>query len=208
MPAGNHQSVAAFARLAIGLKQIRRQGWVDRGVTDPESVADHSWSVALLAWLLAAERPDLDRERVLLLGIVHDLPEAVAGDATPFDRHRDESGQIDPALFLEAPGYPADERNLKHQREKEALEQMLAGVPAGLAADIRSAWSEYEANSTPEARFVKQVDKLETAMQAFAYRHDDPRLVVDSFLRGAELDIEDERLLLVLKDLDRDADPG
>ena len=73
--------IMRFWALAQQLKHIRRQGWLDRGVNDAESSADHSWGVALLAWLLACDRPDLNRDRVLLLGLVHDLPEAVAGDA-------------------------------------------------------------------------------------------------------------------------------
>ena len=83
-----------FWSLALQLKRLRRTGWIDRGVSDPESSADHSWGVALLAWLLARDYPDLDRERVLLLGLIHDLPEAVAGDATPFDHLRDATGVI------------------------------------------------------------------------------------------------------------------
>jgi len=203
MPAGNHQSVAAFARLAIGLKQIRRQGWVDRGVTDPESVADHSWSVALLAWLLAAERPDLDRGRVLLLGIVHDLPEAVAGDATPFDRHRDESGAINSEHFGDLPAYSAEDREAKRRREIEALEQMLACLPAEMAGTVRSAWLEYDAAETAEAQFVKQIDKLETTIQALAYHEIDPDIVIESFLRGAERDIVDPVVSAVLTETRR-----
>jgi putative hydrolases of HD superfamily len=97
-----------FWSLAIRLKKLRRQGWIDRGVNDPESTADHSWAVALLAWLLVHDRPELDRDRVLLLGLVHDLPEAVAGDATPFDADRDEYGAIPAERFHALPSYSDD----------------------------------------------------------------------------------------------------
>lgn len=198
MPETDSRSVAAFAQLAMRLKQVRRQGWLDREVADPESVADHSWSVALLAWLLAAESPDLDRERVLLLGLLHDLPEALAGDATPFDQHRDASGSIDAERFRETPAYTAAEREGKRQREMEALEHMLGCLPENLAGTVRSAWLEYDAAESAEAIFVKKVDKLETAIQALAYQAQDPKIVIESFLRGAERDIDDPVIIAVL----------
>src|SRR5260221_8313896 len=73
-----------LAEMAARLKDVRRQGWVDRGVPDAESVADHSYGVALLAWAVARAR-GLDGERALLIAIVHDLAEAEVGDETPFD---------------------------------------------------------------------------------------------------------------------------
>ncbi len=91
--------------LAMKLKSVHRQGWIDRGVPNPESSADHSWSLALFAWLIACTREDLDANRVLLLALVHDLPEALAGDATPFDHHRDANGRISEDLFHSAPIY-------------------------------------------------------------------------------------------------------
>src|SRR4051794_15354555 len=72
---------------AIGrLKEIPRTGWLDRGILaeETESVADHSYGVALLAWLLAPDA--LDRGRVVELALIHDLAEAVVGDVTPYDR--------------------------------------------------------------------------------------------------------------------------
>ena len=183
-----------FWSLAQQLKQLRRQGWLDRGVDEPESAADHSWGVAFLGWLLARDRPELDRERVLLLGLVHDLPEAIAGDPTPFDHLRNRRGAIDPSHFSESPIYSATARDRKTAAERAALTQLLDGVEPALAADIRSAWEEYEASATPEARFVRQIDKLETLLQAETYRRIQPDIVIDSFRRGATRDVTDDYL--------------
>lgn len=196
-----------FLSLAGELKRVRRQGWIDRGVDLPESVADHSWSVALLAWSLAAGRNDLERERVLLLGLVHDLPEALAGDTTPFDNLRDASGHIPTAQFDLPPVYTEDLDRQKQAAESAALEEMLTGLPASLAEDIRSAWWEYEEARTPEARFVKQVDKLETLLQAERYRMEQPELVLESFRHGARRDITDWQLReLLTRALDERSD--
>lgn len=198
MSASDRAGIVRFLRLAARLKEVRRQGWVDRGVPHPESGAEHSWAMALMAWLLALERDDLDAERVLLIALVHDLPEALAGDATPFDRHRDETGRIAETLFHDAPVYDERETRAKHARERAALDEMTTGLPQALRAQINAAWEEYNAGQSAEARFVRQVDKLETLLQAELYRERHPEIVIDSFRAGAGRDVTDPELRAIL----------
>lgn len=188
-----------FWTLTLRLKRLRRTGWVDRGVDDPESGAAHSWGVALLAWMLARDQPELDRDRVLLLGVVHDLPEAVAGDPTPFDDVRDASGVIPADHFATAPGYSDAARAAKQQAEAAALDEMLRDLPSDLAGELRAAWLEYEQGETAEARFVRQIDKLETLLQAEDYRDLQPELVIDSFRLGARRDVSEPALAALLE---------
>ena len=192
-------AVLRFWSLALRLKRLHRTGWLDRGVSDPESSSDHSWGVALLGWLLARDHPELDRERVLLLGLVHDLPEAVAGDVTPFDDVRDATGVIAANHFSTAPCYTDAARAAKRQAELASLNDMLRDLPDGLATDIRHAWHEYEQGQTPEARFVRQIDKLETLLQAEDYLDRQPELVIDSFRLGARRDISEPALADLLE---------
>ena len=67
----------------MGLKDVLRQGWVNAGVEQAESVAAHSWGMAVLALKLCPQH--LDLTRVLTMCLVHDLPEVVVGDLTPSD---------------------------------------------------------------------------------------------------------------------------
>ena len=140
-------SLLELFHLAGRLKTTPRAGWGLRGVAHPESVADHSWRLALLALVLAprADGP-LDRERCVAMALVHDLAESLVGDITPYD------------------GVPPEE---KRRREEEAMRRLdaLAG-----GAGLMELWEEYDAAATPEARFVKELDKLETALQAAEYR--------------------------------------
>ena len=77
--------LARFLHRIGRLKTLPRTGWLHCGVppAEAESVADHALRTTLLAWLAAAAAPDLDRDRVLKLALVHDLAEALAGDPTP-----------------------------------------------------------------------------------------------------------------------------
>lgn len=104
-----------------------------------EDDAQHSWSVALLAAALAPQIDEsLDVGKICQFGLVHDLVEVVAGDVSNFAS--------------------ASEKASKDEREaaaKQALEDKLKALP-WITATIH----EYEAQATPEARFVKSVDKI------------------------------------------------
>ncbi len=83
---------------ALGLKDVTRAGWILAGVQNPESVASHSWGMALLATQLCPQ--ELNLQRVLELCILHDIAEVHVGDITPHDnvtaeeKHRLESEAI------------------------------------------------------------------------------------------------------------------
>ena len=67
----------------LGLKDVARTGWVRNDVNNPESVAAHSWGMAILALKLTPK--ELDLSKVLSLCLVHDIPEVRVGDLTPHD---------------------------------------------------------------------------------------------------------------------------
>ena len=149
--AGGAARAVDFLEMARGLKTTPRTGWVHRGVRGPESVADHSWRVALMALVGAEGTSGLDTARAVQIALVHDLAEAIVGDIAPGD------------------GVPAEE---KHRREAAAMEQ-LRGVLGGCAGErVRALWDEYEAGASQEARFVKDMDKLEMILQAREYEEE------------------------------------
>ena len=131
------------------LKQIYRQGWLRRGIAAErcESVAEHSFAVALLSLLIVdAHLPALDRDKIVRMALVHDLGEVYAGDLTPHD------------------GVSVED---KHQREAQSICQISDKLPHG--ADYVTLWREYEEQVTREARLVRQVDRLEMGLQALVY---------------------------------------
>lgn len=145
---GISPALAVYLR-AARLKRLFRQGWLKRGVPEPscESVAEHSFGLALLVLLLAQGKPGIDGERAALMALCHELGEAFAGDITPVD------------------GISKEE---KAALESESLDRVLEGYPE--AEYFRGLWEEYEAAASPEARFVKELDRLEMGIQAALYR--------------------------------------
>lgn len=179
---GNRQ-VSAFVAAYFEfnhLKQLYRQGWLQHNVPASrcESVADHSFCVALLALLLVeACAPELDRYKVLGMALLHDLGEIYAGDLTPLD-------QV--------------EVSEKQRLERQSVEQVLSKLP-GSSTHLRL-WEEYEAAASPEARFVREIDRLEMGLQAAVYQQQnlvDPK----DFFASAEKGLCDSRLLNLLTEL-------
>ena len=195
--------IVRFIQLASRLKRTVRTGWIDRGIPpqQAESVADHSFRVALLAWLVAAENHELNRDRVLLLALIHDLAEALTGDQTPYELDPNGGDQI---AFLNKRHLPNAERAAaKRAAEAAAITEMSRDLPETMRADIAELWRELEERQTPEARFVKQVDKLETYLQSLEYAADYPALPVESF--AAEVsEVVDIPSLVNLRDAMRD----
>jgi putative hydrolase of HD superfamily len=129
------------------LKSEKRRGWLMKlRLAHPESVADHSYRTALMALVMSDSR-GLDTAKAVRLALLHDLPEALVGDAMPEER----SGASKAAV------------------ETKAMEEMLKGLPPKLRLLYRDAWLEFLGAKTEEARLVRQLDKLEMAMQAWEY---------------------------------------
>ncbi|MCS6940387.1 MAG: HD domain-containing protein, partial [Roseiflexus sp.] len=129
----NDQTAACYAQLAeriISLKLLPRTGWLQRGVTAAESVADHSFGIAALALVFTAADDSFDRERVLALALVHDFAEALLGDL-PLSARR---------LIGEA---------AKRDAERRAMAELCAALPGG--DRLMLLWEEYAAGETREA---------------------------------------------------------
>jgi len=145
----------------LRLKDVKRQGWVNAGVASPESVAAHSWGMAVLALKLCPG--NLNLEHVLKLCLVHDLPEVIVGDLTP-----------------------QDDLSTKSADERAAMEV--------LAPEWVALFDEYENQSSPEAIFVKSLDKLDMALQAKVYMAKSD-LDLSEFIESARKTLGDHELL-------------
>lgn len=134
--------VVAFLQHAERLKAVTRNAWLSTG--QQESVAEHTWRLALMALVLGRHFPGVDLGRVLQILLVHDLGEAIHGDV--------------PA--------PA-QADMPHKAEQERADllTLLAPLPAADRAHLHALWEEYEAAATPEAKMAKALDKLETILQ-------------------------------------------
>lgn len=124
-------------------KDLKRSGWVRKQVSVPESDAEHSFSVALLAMLLAPD--NLDKEKCLELALVHDLAEIYIGDYTPNDHITPET---------------------KQQKELMGMKQIADELGEG---GLMGLFEEYAAKSSKEAIFINVLDKIDNVITAAYY---------------------------------------
>jgi putative hydrolases of HD superfamily len=142
MPLDELDGVLAFLRSAERLKTVTRSGWTSAG--QPESVAEHTWRLCLMAMLLYGRDPSIDLARLLKMCLIHDLGEAIGGD-------------------VPAPKQVAGLN--KNEQERTDLLQLIAPLPLVVRKEVLELWDEYDAAASPEARVAKGLDKLETILQ-------------------------------------------
>jgi len=139
--------LALYTQIAT-LKLLPRTGWLQRGVPNAESVAEHTFGVATLALLIGDTIKGLDRGKLLAIAMLHDMAEALLSD-----------------LPASAKRFIGAER--KHDAERSALVEMLARMPN--CAEYLALWDEYTRGCSREARLVKGIDRIEMLAQALAY---------------------------------------
>ena len=129
------------------LDRVPRSGYALRGVSEPESISEHSFHLAVLVWTLASETPEIDRARAL---------EIAAGPRPGGGADRRPAGAPPAAISPPAPRSPPSWRrrgDLLAPLDERALEL----------------FAEYQAGESPEARFVGACDKLQILIKAEVY---------------------------------------
>lgn len=107
-----------------------------------ESVAEHSWRIALMAMLLEPEFPHADMNKVMRMCLIHDLGEVFTGDIPTFDKKKSDE-DIEDRLF----------------------ENWVRNLPEDIRGEFSSLLAEMRAMETLEARIYKALDKLEAVIQ-------------------------------------------
>jgi putative hydrolase of HD superfamily len=141
------ESILAFLRAAEKLKTTHRSGYTSAG--NPESVAEHTWRLCLMAMLLGPEIGGVDVGRLVQICLVHDLGEAISGDVPVPEQAR-----------RVASGAPP-----KHTDERQDVVTLASLLPVKQRDEVVALWEEYEAGTSLEGQLAKSLDKLETILQ-------------------------------------------
>ncbi len=122
------------------VKNIFRQNYLADGERK-ENDAEHSWHIALMAYLLQeySEKP-VDVSKVMLMVLIHDLVEIDAGDTYAYDAAGAET---------------------KRQREEAAADRIFGLLPEDQGRFFRELWEEFEAYETPEGKYAHLLDNFQ-----------------------------------------------
>jgi putative hydrolase of HD superfamily len=166
------------------LKRIKRTGWVLKGVRKPESVAEHTFRVAVLAYILTKDIAHINTEKLVKMALIHEFGEISAGDIPTGARFESRKGYL----------------KRKHKLESQGVKELLKDIPPPMRREVRSLWNEADEKKTVEAKWLKNLDKLEMALQALDYELEgySPKKL-NEFWEDAERKITEPEVLQILK---------
>ena len=126
--------------VAERLKSVPRHAYTSAGRR--ESVAEHSWRLALMAMLVADEFPALNMDRVIRMCLIHDLGEAFTGDIPTFEKTEE-----------------------NERTEEQLLREWVAALPKVCRDEMTALYDEMERRESLESRIYKAIDNLEAVIQ-------------------------------------------
>lgn len=129
-----------FVGLVEKLKCNTRHSWTTS--RRQESVAEHSYMLALMAYLVKDDFPEADIDKVIVMSLLHDLGEAVMGDIPAFEKT--ENDEI---------------------LEERAIQTLLKELPEKQEKEMAALFQEMKEMKTLEAKLCKGLDKMEAVMQ-------------------------------------------
>ncbi len=162
-----------FLKTAANLKKISRQGWIDKlSLDNPESVADHSYSMAIIGMVIS-DLQNYDSEKIIKMILLHDLVESKIGDYTPKQLGKEK----------------------KNKLENNTFDEIINDLPNLIKFQYLRIWQEYQENNSLESKIVHQIDKLEMALQAKIYENDGhSKDKLESFFESAKINITDPKI--------------
>ncbi len=148
------------------LQDLKRTGWVMRGVKNPESVKEHTEALVTLAEELIPLLSHDETQGLLEMLEVHDWPEALHGDEVILKLKPDERKAL---------------KEVKFENEKRALTTICKDLPNG--DEFMLLWLRFETSDDPAAAFGRQLDKYQAVEKALEYEQSQGIALFDEFLR-------------------------
>lgn len=170
-------------------KEIPRTGWGMHGVKNPESVAEHTFSLSFLTLQLAPILSDrlnypLNINKLVKMAILHDIGEIETGDIV-----------ISRGAIIDL-----QKRQQKEEKEKKGIANLFKDTDkSNLSVSL---FEEMIERQTIEATVFWQLDKLDMAIQALYYELQDKGENMTEFFENARAHITDEFLLELLKNVE------
>jgi len=172
--------IVDFFKIILDLKNIHRKGWVDKiGIKNPESVADHSYSMTLMS-MIVSEIQELNTNKIVKMALLHDLAESSVGDFTPEEIPKEK----------------------KLELENKAMKKILNELPDELIKEYQDVWNEFLLGESDESILVHEIDKLEMIFQAKHYIDEGfSKEKIQTFIDSANNEIKNKDLKEIISKL-------
>jgi len=143
------QNIYEFLKAIQSLKSVTRATLATE--ERKENSAEHSWSVAMIVWLLSYKFQEefdqiIDIEKLIKMALMHDLIEIQIGDTSVWDKEN--RSKIE-----------------QQEQNKDIFLFLIASLPLSLKEELIELKDEFEEAKTLESKIVKGVDRLSAALQ-------------------------------------------
>lgn len=175
------ERILSFLSTTIKAKRVVRTGWTMMDIQNPESVAEHSYQLCVMAMTLA-DQLGVDQEKLVKMAIVHDLGEIFTGDI----------------VWVRGNIIDIEKRRKKEQIEEEGIKKIFKII--GKMDEYKDIFQELMQRKSEEAIIFWQLDKLEMAIQALDYEHRTHKNL-DEFFTSVDLQVSSPFLRSIFKQI-------
>jgi len=160
--------------LEIGrLKRMGRLYWKLRGIENSETVTGHIFTLFLMTWLFAKEKIKLNQEKLFKMVLCHELSAVYTGDTTPYDRILSRNINEKEKILKKMIRLSKKEKEWifleDYKEEKKSLERLTRKLDPQIKKEILNLWEDYRVKSSPEAKFLSQLNILAVLLQGLLY---------------------------------------
>lgn len=164
-------------------KRLLRSGWVREKVTDPESVAEHSFRTGVIAMVLSDKLGNnFDKDKLIKMALLHAIGEIITEDNII------QRGEV----------IDLKKRDKKEEEERQGIKEIFNKIVEG---DLyEGIFLEMTQRITPEAKVFWQFDKLELTLTALEYEEEQGKQL-DEFFLNADVNIQEPLLREILEEI-------
>lgn len=194
--------------LEIGkLKKIQRKGITFYGVKEPDTAIDHSFRMAVMAWIFG-RKSGINLERVFKLTLIHDICKIYTGDITPYEGLLPKSKKEREQFVKRWRRLPLREKEKRYakkfKKEYAALKKLTSKLSKNLKKEIEKIWLDYHRGGSAEAKLVAQIDMAENLLEAFEWWKKNKKFPTQPWWEHADEVIDDPVLLKFLKEIEKE----
>jgi len=142
-------NIYEFIKTIQELKQVLRATFATS--KRKENSAEHSWSVAMIIWFLSIDLKkefgqEIDLNRMIKMGLAHDLIELQIGDTSVWDKENRLQSEVE-------------------EKRKDIFLSLVKCLQIELRNELIELKNEFDQSKTIESKIVKGVDRLSAALQ-------------------------------------------
>lgn len=178
---GSAKRIVNFFNTTNKSKKILRSGWMREKIKNPESVAEHSSQMTIIAMILA-DKLRVDKDKLLKMTMLHDIGEVITQDL----------------VWSRGKSINIEKRSKKERLEKKGIYKIFKTI--GKVDEYIKIYREMTERISPESIIFWQLDKLELALQALEYEKEQNKRL-DEFFINADNAIRTPFLKKILKEI-------